>query len=262
MSATPPWDRAASLPVASGNRPRAEVVALGTELPSVDGLFTFMRDAELRFDTLRMRIEERTWGARGEQVTNHELTLRHPGEARVLSSEPSDGVGAPYRAWVSDGKTVQTYTSSRKVGTVRAVRPRVRGVGRQERDLPGSSLVYDPLTPLPAESLPELFVHPAGFCQNVLGTGRLRVVGTDVVAGREAIVVECDHPRTIEIAADRADYRLLVAVDRADGVILRLEESMGDLVTRIALVTEYSPDATLPPSAFAFVLPSGATRLY
>ena len=52
------WDRAADLPVPVGRRPRPELVALPPDtLPTLDALFTFMRDAELRFDTLRMRIE-------------------------------------------------------------------------------------------------------------------------------------------------------------------------------------------------------------
>ena len=42
--------------------------------------------------------------------------------------------------------------------------------------------------------------------------------------GREAILVECDHPRTTEIAGDRPDYQISIAVDRETGVILRLVE--------------------------------------
>ena len=261
MSATPAWDRASSLPVPVGRPVRPEIVALREDLPSIDELFTFMRDAERRFETLRMRIEERTWGTRGEQVAIHELTLRHPGEAKVLTSSGTGAIDAPYRAWVTDGKTVQTYTSSRKVGTVRPVRPRVRGVAHA-RDLPGASRVYVPLTQLESETLPDLFLHPAGYCQNVLGTGRLVISGTAEVAGRETIIVECDHPRTIEVAADRPDFRIVIAVDRADGVILRLEESVDDQVTREAVVTSYVPNAPLSPTAFAFSIPTGATRMY
>jgi hypothetical protein len=112
------------------------------------------------------------------------------------------------------------------------------------------------------ETLPETFVHPAGYCQNVLSTGACEVVGVDEIDGREAIVLECLHPRTIEMAADRPDFRIRLAVDRLDGVILRLEESMSGAVTRDARVTEYAPDAPLPPTAFDFVFPSGTTMLY
>jgi hypothetical protein len=88
------------------------------------------------------------------------------------------------------------------------------------------------------------------------------VTGTTVVAGREAIVLECDHPRTIGQTGDRPDFRIRIAVDRADGVILRLEESVGGRLTRDAIVTSFEPDATLPPAALAFTFPSDTTFIY
>jgi hypothetical protein len=248
-----------------------ELASLRDEQPSVDSLFTFMRDAELRFATLRMRIEEHTWTTRGEEVVASEVTLRHPGQVRILTTttvvdaetpagSPADASGA-YDAWVSDGTTVQTYTASRKVGTRRPARPQVRGVA-DDRSLPGRSRFYVPQTQLPMESLAELFIHPAGYCQNVLSTGDCRVVGTAVVAGRQAIVLECAHPRSIERIADRPDFRIRVSVDRADGVILRLEERIGDQLTRDAIVTSYSPDASLPPAAFELRFPPDTTLVY
>ncbi|MEO5963919.1 MAG: hypothetical protein ABIR11_00535 [Candidatus Limnocylindrales bacterium] len=261
MSATRAWDRAGSLPVPASGSASPEIVALRDELPSVAELFTFMRDAELRFRTLRMRIEEHAFTARGEDVLTVEVTLEHPGRAKVLSSLGAGDVAAvDYDVWVTDGETVQQYTASRKVGTRRPVRPRPRGL--DGGGFPGSSKVYTPVTALQSESLPDLFIHPAGYCQNVLATGSCRVTGETTVAGREAIVLECDHPRTIEVAADRPDFAIRVAVDRADGVILRLEESIGGHVTRDAIVTSYAPDAALSPSAFAFSFPSDTTFIY
>jgi outer membrane lipoprotein-sorting protein len=261
MSATPAWDRAGSLPVPASGRARPEIVALRSDLPSVGELFTFMRDAERRFETLRMRIEEHAWTARGEDVRLIEVALRHPGEVKVLTSMPAVGTAANYEVWVSDGTTVRTYIASRKVGTKRPVRPMVRGIVDDD-DLPGRSRVYVPVTQLPMESLPDLFVHPAGYCQNVLGTGTCTVTGTTEVAGREAIVLECEHPRTVELVADRPDFRVRIAVDRADGVILRLEESIAGRLTRDAIVTSYVPNAPLPPSAFAFTFPPDTTFIY
>ena len=52
------WDRAARLPAPVDGRRRAEVALLPAGLPDVPTLFTFMRDAELRFETLRLRIED------------------------------------------------------------------------------------------------------------------------------------------------------------------------------------------------------------
>jgi outer membrane lipoprotein-sorting protein len=264
MTSSRLWDRAADLPLLAGRRPRPEVVALpAAGLPSVAELFTFMRDAELRFENLRMRIEEHAFTTRGEHVVVSEVALRHPGVARVTTTEPGRDAAGNYELWISDGEVIRTYSGVHRLGTERPVRTPIRGVsGRESRDLPGPSRVYAALTPLPMETLPETFVHPAGYCQNVLSTGECRIVGLDEVAGREAIVVECRHPRTIEMAADRPDFAIRVWADRADGVILRLEESIGGTVTRDARVTAYEPDARLAPSTFDFTFPTGTTMLY
>jgi outer membrane lipoprotein-sorting protein len=258
MSASGAWDRAAALPVPADSTPRPEIVALRDELPSVETLFTFMRDAELRFSTLRMRVEQRTIVSSGEETAIIEVTLRHPGQAKVLTSHP-DGLG-DYEVWLSDGETVRTFASSRRAGTRRPVRRGVRGLA--DADLPDSTRVYVPRTDLPAGSVADVFLHPAGYCQNVLATGSCRVTGTTTVAGREAFVLECDHPRTIERVGDRPDFAIRIAVDRRDGVVLRLEESIGGTVTRDAVVTSYAPEAALPPGAFDFTFPPDTTFIY
>jgi hypothetical protein len=212
-------------------------------------LFTFARDAELRFGSLRMRIEEATRSAVGDRRIVIEVALRHPGAAKVSTSEPARGIGGDYEIWVSDGETVRTYAAAHRLGTRRPVRPRVAGL--EDDDLPGASRVYQPFTPLPMETLPETFIHPGNFCQNVLATGRCEVVGLDRVADREAIVVTCDHPRTVERVADRPDFRMEVAFDRETGVIVRLVESIGGEVTRHAEVTVLQPDAPLTASTSA-----------
>ncbi|MES2209762.1 MAG: hypothetical protein V4515_06200 [Chloroflexota bacterium] len=252
------WDRAALVPT-SANRRVPSVVALGTDLPSVAQLFEFMRDAELRFQTLRMRLEERTEGVRGSHVAVMDVSIQHPGHARVTTAAEGGGTAGNFELWVGDGETILTYSGVHRLGTSRRVRNRPRGL---DRTLPGSSRVYEPITPLPLETLPELFVHPAGYCQNVLATGRTWISGTDVVAGREAIVLECDHPRTIERVADRADFHIQIAVDRAEGIITRLTETMGGAVTREAVVTSLEPDAILAPGVFDFAFPDGTTMLY
>ncbi len=262
MTSTRLWDRASALPVplADGRR-RPELPALPAEgLPSVGELFTFMRDAEARFETLRLRIEERTAGTSGETRGAMDLLLRHPGAARVTTTEPDAGLAGPYEIWISDGRTVRTYASAHGLGTTRPARRRVVGLG--DPDLPASSKVYVPITPLPMETLVETFVHPAGFCQNVLSTGSCEVVGTDVVAGREVLLVVCDHPRATELPGERRDYRIDLAVDRETGLIARLVESMADHVARDAEVTVLQPDGPLPPSAFEFEFPEGTAFIY
>jgi hypothetical protein len=254
------WDRAAALPVPAGSSPRPEVAALRDALPSVAALFDFMRDAELRFETLRMRIEERTTTARGDEVVVSDITLERPGRAKVLTSNLADGTAGHYEVWSSDGETVRTFVASRRVGTRRPVRHRVRGL--DSSDLPGHAKVYDPVTPLPLGSLADLFLHPAGYCQNVLATGACEVTGTTEVAGREAVVLECAHPRTVERIGDRPDFVIRIAVDRRDGVILRLAESVGEIVSRDAVTTSYQPNATLGPGALDFAFPSDTTFIY
>lgn len=253
------WDRAAALPARSGER-SPQVVALPPGLPDVAELFTFMRDAELRFRTLKMRIEERTFGARGEQLTVMDISVRHPGHARVVTSEPGKGAVAPSEVWLSDGEKIRTYSTAHRLATERPVRNRPRGL--ESRDLPGTAKVYEALTALPMETLAELFVHPAGYCQNVLATGECWVSGTDEVAGREAILVECDHPRAVEHEVDRPDYHLQIAVDRLEGVITRLAETVHGELTRLATVVLLDPDAALQPSVFELELPEGTTTLY
>jgi hypothetical protein len=256
---TRPWDRAALVPAPRDGRP-PEIAALPPGLPSLDELFTFMRDAERRFQTLKMRIEERTFGARGELLATIDVSIRHPGHARVVTTEPGSGAVGQSELWISDGRLVRTYSVEHHLGTSRPVRNRPRGL--RPNEYPGRALVYEPVTRLPAETLADLFVHPAGYCQNVLATGRCWISGTDRVAGREAIVVECAHPRSVEREADRPDYHVQVAVDRADGLITRLLESVGRQITRLAEVVLLDPDAPLADAAFELEFPEGTTLLY
>jgi len=239
---------------------RPELVALPSELPTVAQLFTFARDAELRFETLRMGIDERTFGTRGEQHVLIDAMIRHPGQAKVTTSDPSRGTRGNYEIWISDGVTVRTYSGISKVGTERPARRRVRGLGNP--DLPGTSTAYRPVTALQMESLPETFIHPAGLCQNVLATGDCRVVGTADHNGREVIILECHHPRTVEVSEDRPDHQLQVWFDRETGIVARLVETIALRVTRDAVTTSLGPNAALPPTAFTFAFPSDARMLY
>jgi hypothetical protein len=255
------WDRAAATtPARPDGRRLPEVATLGATLPTVTELFDFMRDAELRFATLRLRIEERARTTRGEEVTTMDAVLRHPGDARVTTTRADSSVRSDYELWISDGEIVRTYAGVHRLGTQRPVRNGPRGL--DDPDFPGQSRVYEPLTPLPKETLPDSFVHPAGYCQNFLATGRCTVTGSDIVGGREAVLLECDHPRTTGLAGDRPDFRVSIAVDRETGVIVRLIESLGGEITRQAEVVELSPDVPLAASTFDFAFPTGTTMLY
>ena len=253
------WDRAA-LAVQTGERRLPAVASLPAALPTVAELFDFMRDAELRFATLRMRIVEETSTSRGDEAVQYDTLVRHVGQAKVTTSRPGKVLGHDYETWISDGDLVRTYAAAHRLGTQRPMRNRPRGL--EDPDFPGMARVYERVTALPMETLPDTFIHPAGYSQNTLATGRCTVTGSDLVAGREAILLDCDHPRAIEVFADRPDFHISIAVDRQLGVMLRLVESMGGDVTRRAEVTDLGPDAILPPSAFDFVFPTGTTMLY
>src|SRR5665811_1389047 len=107
--------------------PRPAAGPLPPGLPDVETLFTFMRDAELRFETLRLRLEERTWVARDEAVRFHELLLQHPGRVRVTTIRPEDSTLTNHDVWLSDGEMIRTYRAGHRLGTFRPSRPRVAG---------------------------------------------------------------------------------------------------------------------------------------
>ena len=260
MSTTARWAAAAALTLAVSGERRPEIAQLPAGLPDIETLFSFMRDAELRFETLRLRLEERAWVARDETVRFHELLLHHPGRARVTTIRPEDDTPTNHDVWLSDGETIRTYRAGHRLGTVRPSRPRVAGL--DGRDLPGTSRAYHPRTSLPPNSLVDTVVHPAGYCQNVLATGACGIVGSEFVAGRQAVVLECLHPRTIEMAGDRPDHRLVLAIDRETGVVARLEEHYGAVPGRLVTATELAPDAAIPDSAFTLVIPASAARIY
>jgi hypothetical protein len=226
-------------------------------------LFTFMRDAELRFDTLRMRIVETSATTRGRHVVTMDVVLRHVGLAKVTTTEPHRGASANYEIWIGDEETVRTYSAPRKLATERPVREVVAGFeGRAAKDLPGRARFYEPLTALPMETLADTFVHPAGYLQNVVATGSCRILGEGRQLERETVTVRSDHPRTSEVHFDRPDTSIELTVDRETGVILRLVERVGGEVTRDAVVTDFGPDAPLPPSAFEYRVPADARMLY
>ena len=261
MASTPTrWDRASGAPLAAEGRRVPELAQLGPGIPELGTLFTFLRDAELRFGTLRLRLEERARIAGGETLRVHEILVRHPGLARVTVVRPDLPTTTNHDIWLSDGRMVRTYRAGHRLGTFRPVRLTLAGIAN--RDLPGTSRPYAPLTAFPANSLADTFVHPGGFAQNVLATGACAVTGTGTIAGREVVFVTSDHPRTVEMAGDRPDHRLVIAVDRETGVLAALVESFGDVVTRRVEATEISTDAAIPDSAFSIATPEDASKIY
>ena len=237
-----------------------EYPVLPDETPELRELFDFMAEAELRFESLRMRIVDRQNTTHGEETVTHDVWLRHPGLAKIVSTRGASTEG-DYDVWVSDGESVRTFNAMSKLATRR--RPALPPAGALDPDLPAWARVYLPQTALQPETVADTFVHPHGFCRNVLATGVVTRRGTAALAGgREAILLRCDHPRTSHVLLDRPDHWLEVAVDVQTGMLLLLAEHVGDRTTRHAQAVNVSLDETIPDSAFTIHTSADTRFLY
>ena len=236
-----------------------EQATLPTTQPELDELFRFMAEAELRFETLRMRIVDRRITTHGDETETYDIWLGHPRRAKVVTNRGGP-IERDFDVWVSDGETVRTYDAKGNTATLR--RLPARPVGVTDPDLPSFARIYVPVTPLPPESLADTFVHPHGFCQNVLRSGVVYRRGTAELAGREAILLRCNHPRIAHVLTDRPDHWLEIGVDAQTGVILLLAEHVGDQLTRHAAVTSVAFDEPMPQGAFELHISADTRRLY
>lgn len=237
------------------------LIALDDDAPRLEELFTFMVDAELRVQTLRLRVEERVGTARGEELSTIELVLRHPGKARITTRKSTDPLSRDYRIWASDGSLVTTYDATDERASVRPARP--APVGAADPSKPRFSQVYLPRTALPVSSVTDAMVHPHGLIRNVLLTGPVALVGTTHLAGgRETLVLRADHPRSAHVLTDRPDRWMEVGVDRMTGFITLLAEHVGDRVTRHAQAISLETDGFVPDEAFSVHLPADVRMIY
>ena len=118
------------------------IAALTADAPGLRELFSFMSEAELRVQSLRMRIRDRVVTARGEELTTVEIALRHPGHARVVRRRGEDPMSRDYDIWITDGEHVKTYDAA---GNRASIRPMRRGVAGADRpDLPAFSASLHP----------------------------------------------------------------------------------------------------------------------
>lgn len=248
------------VPVEPARATVAAAIALDGEEPPITELFAFMTDAELRFRSLRMRIEERTMTARGESLVIADVLVRHEGWARVTRRRSAEPMSRDHDVWATDGVTVTTYDAS--AGRA-SIRPLMRApVGATATDLPRFARVRPPLTRLPAESLPDTFVHPQGYIRNVALTGVTTSLGSTVQHGRQTFLLRIDHPRSTYVLTDRPDRWVELGVDRQTGIITLLVEHIGDLVTRHAEVVSLEVDPAIPDEAFVVHLPEDVRRIY
>lgn len=245
------------------DRPAASIpsiIALDGQAPRLEELFEFMADAELRVESLRMRILELTLTSQGETRVTVDILLAHPGRARVTRRRSAEPLSHDYDVWSSDGMTVTTYDARNERASIRPLTRPI--VGATRSDLPRFSQVYVPRTRLPAETLADTFIHPQGYVRNVLLTGPVALAGTAMIHGREAFVLQADHPRSTYILTDRPDRWLEVGVDRQTGFIVLLVEHIGDIVTRRAAVTSLELDPAIADEAFTVHLPEAVRRIY
>ena len=166
-----------------------------------------MRDAELRFATLRMRIEERSQTARGDGPVLDGDVLRHPGDARVTTTRdgrrrvgPNTRSGSPtasssgrIRASTSSGRSGRSATG--RAGWPTATSPaRPASTSRSRRCRPRRC----PTRSSTRRATARTSSRPAAA----------RSPARTSSSGREAILLECDHPRTTELAGDRPDFHI------------------------------------------------------
>jgi hypothetical protein len=219
-----------------------------------------MAEAELRFESLRMRIVDRRVTTHGDEVESHEVWVRHPRNAKVISSRGGP-LDRDFDVWVSDGESVHTYDAKGNSSTQR--RLPLPPVGVTDPELPPFARIYVPVTTLPAETLADTFVHPNGLCRNVLSTGVVSRRGTQVLAGgREAILLRCDHPRTSHLLTDRPDHWLEVGVDLQTGMVVLLAEHVGEQMTRHAEVETLALDEPIGDDVFRLHISSDTRVLY
>ena len=237
-----------------------EYPTLPETMPALNELFAFMAEAELRFDSLRMRIVDRQVTTHGEEVVSHDVWLRHPGNAKIVSTR-GDASDGDYDVWASDGQTVHTFNALGRTATQRrAPRP---PLGLDDPDLPRHSRVYVPQTALQAETIADTFVHPNGLCNNVLSTGVVYRRGTAALAGgRETLLLRCDHPRASHLLLDRPDHWLEIGVDAQTGMLLLLAEHVGERMTRHAEAVNIRLDDVIPDSAFTIHTSSDTRTIY
>lgn len=248
------------VPAAPSAPPVAAMVALDGTAPRLEDLFRFMVDAELRVDTLRMRILEQTMTARGETEVTYDVLLRSDGRARVTRRRSADPISRDYDVWSSDGTTVTTYDALANRASVRQSSTMLVGVTAE--DLPRFARVRPVRTRLPADSVADTFVHPSGFIRNVLLTGPVMFVGSTTLNGRETFLLRLQHPRSTYVLTDRPDRWVDVGVDRQTGFITLLVEHIGETVTRHAEAVSLEVDRDIPDDAFTVHLPGDVRRIY
>jgi hypothetical protein len=228
--------------------------ALPGGIPSVAQLFAYAAEAERRFETLRLRAEERSVTAAGVSVTQTELLLDRP-RARVTTIHSGS-----YNVWATDGILVDQYSAASNTFTRRPYRAAPAGL--DDAELPASVAVGQKLGPLPSKGWATTLLRPGHFCSNVLLSGVLGAVHETTHLGRAALTVDAAAPRTIDRVGDHAAFRYEVTFDRQTGLLLVVDELHHNQVVRSTTVTALALDVVIPASEFIIEIPGDARKIY
>jgi len=230
------------------------ISALPGGLPSLDELFAFAAEAERRFRTLRLRIEDRSITTRGESHSRTEILVDRP-RVRVTTS-----TGSAYEVWSTDGATIEQYNAASKTATRRP--HRAPPTGLDDAELPATASHPLTLGPLPGKGWASTFLRPAHFCANTLRSGTLGPIHEATFLDRAALIVESAAPRVVDRVGDHATFRYRVTFDRATGILLAVSEIHDERVVREAQVSAITLDAPIPASEFVIEMPEGVTTIY
>ena len=223
-------------------------------LPSVAELFTFMRDAELRFATLRMRIVDRSRDARGDEATN----------ARGQPSPSRPRQGHDERGRRGDRRRLRHLDLRRRPRPDLRGRPQARHAAADPQPparsrRPGPSRVRQGLraghSPADRDAARTRSSTPAACARTSSRRVDARSPARSWPSGARRSRSSASIPVRPRSPRDRPDYRLYLTIDRATGVILRLIETIGGTTTRDAEVMVLDPDAALPPIGIRVRLP-------
>ena len=161
--------------------------------------------------------------------------LRHPGAAKVTTTRPADGPsGRAYEVWISRRRArpdVRRRPRARHAATdpeppARPGRPGLPG------HRPGSTSRSRRCPWRPSRTRSSIRPATARTCSRP-GAARSPARRSSSAGRRSSS--SCEHPRTTELAGDRPDFRISLAVDRETGGHRRASvESIGGRVTRDA----------------------------
>lgn len=201
----------ASTPVSDADKP----------LPSGDELQQLMLFSHDHWEKAWIEAEHILYALDGSgavQTTRYQFWLEHPKRQGRLLEGPSGEF--PSRLWVSDGK------SSQETGSTANPLPEYLFAPFSPPALPTDTIWPYPLAGILGSSISDM-IYSTPLAQR---GGAFRVIGREIFAGRQAVVVEWGP--TAEMFVDR------MWVDEATGIVLR-KQNFGKAGTGVLNLDSY-----------------------